>query len=112
MLKPFADEEFRSRQPSMSWKSIIAMLCVSVVLLAGMTSAADAPSSAPDAAYLRDYEKWKAELADDLKQNWLPLAGLFWLKPGENSFGTDEGNAIVFPKGPAHAGVFELQGKD
>jgi uncharacterized protein (DUF1684 family) len=66
----------------------------------------------PDALYQKDYEKWKAELADDLKQNWLPLAGLFWLKRGENSFGTDEGNALVFPKGPRHAGVFELEGKD
>jgi uncharacterized protein (DUF1684 family) len=49
---------------------------------------------------------------DDLKQNWLSLAGLFWLKPGENSFGSDAGNALVFPKGPAHAGVFELRGTD
>ena len=53
----------------------------------------------------------ESELVDDLKQEWLPLAGLFWLKPGENSFGTDPKNAIVFPKGPAHAGSFVLQGK-
>ena len=54
----------------------------------------------------------KAEQIDDLKQNWLPLAGLFWLKPGVNSFGTAPGNAVVFPKGPAHAGEFDLEGKD
>jgi uncharacterized protein (DUF1684 family) len=36
---------------------------------------------------------------------------LFWLKPGENSFGTDPKNALVFPKGPAQAGSFNLQGK-
>ena len=64
----------------------------------------------PDAAYLQDFEKWKAELVDDLKQNWLPLAGLFWLKPGANTFGAAEGNAIVLPSGPAHAGTFQLQG--
>jgi uncharacterized protein (DUF1684 family) len=69
-------------------------------------------SSAPDAAYIQSFDKWKAELVDDLKTNWLSLAGLFWLKPGENSFGSDAGNSIVFPKGPAHAGVFELQGTD
>ena len=68
--------------------------------------------AAPDAAYIQSFDKWKAELVDDLKTNWLSLAGLFWLKPGENSFGTDAGNAIVFPKGPAHGGVFELQGTD
>jgi len=66
--------------------------------------------STPDATYIQSFDKWKAELVDDLKQNWLSLAGLFWLKPGDNSFGTDAGNAIVFPKGPAHAGVFELAG--
>lgn len=67
---------------------------------------------APDTAYQQSFDKWKAELVDDLKQNWLSLAGLFWLKPGANTFGADSGNVIVFPKGPAHAGVFELQGTD
>src|SRR4030081_2449306 len=66
----------------------------------------------PDEVYLQSFDKWKAELVDDLKQNWLSLAGLFWLKPGEGTFGTDAGNAIVFPKGPAHAGVFQLQGTE
>ena len=41
----------------------------------------------------------------------MPLAGLFWLKPGENTFGTDPKNSIVFPKGPAQAGSFVLQNK-
>ena len=72
----------------------------------------NASGSETDAAYKQDFEKWKAELVDDLKKNWLTLAGLFWLKPGENSFGADAGNAIVFPKGPAHAGVFDLEGAD
>jgi hypothetical protein len=70
--------------------------------------------TAPDAAYRQSFEKWKGELVEDLKQNWLPLAGLFWLKPGENSFGTDSANAIVLPAGslPAHAGSFVLEGND
>ena len=65
-----------------------------------------------DAVYQQSFDKWKAELVDDLKQNWLPLAGLFWLKPGDNSFGSAADNAIVFPKGPTHAGAFKLQGED
>ena len=71
-----------------------------------------AVSDAIDPAYQQSFDNWKAELVDDLKQNWLPLAGLFWLKPGENTFGSESGNAIVFPKGPAHAGVFVLQGDE
>lgn len=70
-------------------------------------SAIDKPA---DSAYQQSFDKWKADLVDDLKQNWLPLAGLFWLKPGDNTFGSDQGNAVVFPKGPAHAGTFVLRG--
>jgi uncharacterized protein len=71
-----------------------------------------AASDAIDPAYQQSFDKWKTDLVDDLKQNWLPLAGLFWLKPGENSFGSDASNTVVFPKGPAHAGVFVLQGEE
>src|SRR6185312_16670673 len=90
----------------------LGWILVVVSVLCGFASAAD--KSAPvavDPAYKQSFEKWKGELVDDLKQEWLPLAGLFWLKPGENSFGTDAKNAIVFPKGPAHAGSFTLRGQ-
>ena len=82
------------------------------LILVLLAMAAPFSAAAPDAAYLASFDKWKAEMVDDLKQNWLPLAGLFWLKPGENSFGSAADNVIVFPKGPAHAGVFDLQGSD
>lgn len=64
----------------------------------------------PDAAYVQSFEKWKAELVEDLKQNWLPLAGLFWLKPGDNAFGSGSDNLIVLPSGPAKAGRFVREG--
>jgi uncharacterized protein len=87
---------------------------VTVIVLSaacGQAAASASPSSsAPDTAYLKSYDKWKAELVDDLKENWLSLAGLFWLKAGENRFGSDSTNPIVFPKGPAQAGVFALDG--
>ncbi|HEY1658204.1 MAG TPA: DUF1684 domain-containing protein [Candidatus Sulfotelmatobacter sp.] len=67
---------------------------------------------APDGTYIQSFDKWKAELIDDLKENWLPLAGLYWLKPGANTFGSASDNAMVFPKGPAHCGGFDLAGKD
>ena len=69
------------------------------------------PVEPPNAAYLQSFEKWKGELIDDLKQNWLVLAGLFWLKPGANTFGSASDNTIVLPSGPPHAGVFQLQGE-
>jgi len=92
----------------LTWTAAAAVLLVSALGLAGHA----ASSEVPDAAYLQSLEKWKAEQTDDLKANWLSLAGLFWLKPGANSFGSDAGNAIVFPKGPAHAGEFDLAGQE
>jgi uncharacterized protein (DUF1684 family) len=84
-------------------------LVVAVVILGRVWSGA---ADKVDAAYQQSFAKWKAELVDDLKQNWLTLAGLFWLKPGENTFGSDKSNAVVFPSGPAHAGSFVLQNNE
>jgi uncharacterized protein len=86
---------------------------VSLLAASGIGGVPPASSPAtPDAAYVQSFEKWKAEEIDDLKKNWLPLAGLFWLKPGVNTFGAAADNAIVFPKSPAHAGEFDVDGKE
>ena len=95
--RPFAGQNFRDR---------VTVLVAGIVLVALPAASVQAP----DAAYLQSFEKWKSELVDDLKQNWLVLAGLFWLKPGGNTFGSGSDNAIVLPSGPVHAGVFQLQG--
>jgi len=85
--------------------ALAAVLATSAITMAR-------PAEAPDAAYVQSFEKWKGEQTDDLKANWLSLVGLFWLKPGTNTFGSDASNAIVFPKGPAHAGEFDLEGNE
>src|SRR5260370_4869271 len=92
--------------------AIVTMWVSLLLLSAGAGKSASSSIGAPDADYVQSFEKWKAEQVADLKQNWLPLVGLYWLKPGANSFGTDAGNALVFPKGPAHGGEFDLAGKD
>jgi uncharacterized protein (DUF1684 family) len=94
-----------NRQSSIVVAAALSVLCA-------ISAAARKPTSAiADPAYQQSFDKWKSELVEGLKREWLPLAGLFWLKPGENSFGSDPKNAIVFPKGPAQAGSFTLQGK-
>ncbi len=87
-----------------------AFIVACLILVASLASA----QKAVDPGYQASVEKWKVEMAEDLKQNWLPLAGLFWLKPGENTFGSDSGNAFVLPKNssPARGGSFVLQDKD
>ena len=60
--------------------------------------------------YATGIETWRAEretrlTADD---GWLTVAGLFFLREGENSFGSDPLHDIVLPSGPRDAGVFVL----
>lgn len=59
-------------------------------------------------------ERWNEERVKELKaeNGWLNLAGLFWLKEGENSFGSGETSNLRFPEGkiPAVAGMMERRG--
>lgn len=85
------------------------ILCCGVILLLAIPGFA---IQKPDAEYVKSFEKWKAELAADLKLRWLVLAGLFWLKPGANTVGSASDNAVVLPSGPAQLGSFQLRGDE
>ena len=56
-------------------------------------------------------ELWRRDHEASLKADggWLTVTGLFWLKEGNNTVGSDPSNAIVLPRGPRRAGVFELR---
>jgi uncharacterized protein (DUF1684 family) len=83
---------------------------------ADSTPAAAAPAAAAfDAAAWRDdLYAWVEHRYASLREpdGWLSLAGLYWLEPGENSFGADPANALVFPAGkaPPRIGVFLVEG--
>ena len=61
--------------------------------------------------YVSNIEAWRLEREHNLKADdgWLTVAGLFFLREGDNTFGSSPLNDIVLPEGPAEAGVFELQ---
>jgi len=65
-----------------------------------------------DPGYAHEIEGWRRERLQRLTADggWLTLAGLHWLKPGANRFGTDPANDIVLPAGsaPGRAGTFVL----
>jgi len=65
-------------------------------------------------SYQREIEAWHVSRINDLRaaDGWLNLAGLYWLEEGRNSFGSDTGNKIVFPKASiaGSAGYFERTG--
>ena len=58
-----------------------------------------------------DYSAFYAKREASLKSEtgWLNLAGLFWLKEGENSIGGAESNDFVFPHAEASLGKVILQ---
>ena len=55
-------------------------------------------AQAPDAVYQAEFQKWQQEQIKDLKDNWLPLVGLFWLKEGDNTFGSDKDARICIER--------------
>jgi len=62
--------------------------------------------------YRSSVEKWRVEREAKLKTDdgWLTVAGLFWLKEGVNTLGTDPSLNIVLPvdSAPAKVGSLEL----
>jgi len=66
----------------------------------------------PDQAssdYVREIEDWRAKRVKNLKDDWLPLTGLYWLELGLNTYGSDSTADLVFPPDfPSFHGSFLL----
>ncbi len=101
-------------------KSIVSVLLLAALAAgASVLFAAEAgktTASQPDlAAWHKQLDAWKKERTEGLKREdgWLTLVGLYWLKPGENHFGSDPGNPVILPKGkaPAVAGTLVREGE-
>ena len=57
-------------------------------------------SPSVDPKYQKEIDDWHKDRIARLTKpdGWLSLAGLYWLKEGENTFGSDSSNDIIFPK--------------
>lgn len=67
------------------------------------------------AAYEEEIRAWHSERIKKLSSpnGWLTLAGLFWLKEGENSVGSDPAGDVVFPeKAPKRLGTITVKGEE
>ena len=82
----------------------------------GAGAAAERPSSAAADAEASDVLAWRAQRLASLTSDtgWLTLAGLYWLKPGDNTFGRAAGNALTLdsPALAPIAGSFVLSGRE
>ena len=77
-----------------------------------MSCNSKAPVITDEAAYVDSIKQWQESRLERLKDKdgWLTLAGLYWLEEGENSFGSDSANDIVFPvKADAYCGTLVLE---
>src|SRR5437762_13707043 len=66
--------------------------------------------AAVDPAYIKDVEAWRAKHEADYRRDWVSIAGLFFLKPGENRAGSARTNRIVLSASvPPSIGSFVLK---
>lgn len=88
------------------------ILCFITLFSLGIISCKESFVQNADPLYLSEIEQWHAKRIENLKKEtgWLNLVGLYWLKEGENKFGSAKGNDIVFPvKAPDYIGTFTLK---
>jgi uncharacterized protein len=71
-------------------------------------------AAAQGASFEQQLEAWRDHYVAELTKpdGWLSLAGLEWLQPGDNPFGSASDNKTHLPSSaPAHLGVLRLKGE-
>jgi uncharacterized protein (DUF1684 family) len=72
-----------------------------------IAAAATLAGAAADGDYVKSVEAWRAKHEADYTRDFVPLAGLFFLKEGEQTVGSGSSNAIRLPaRAPARLGRF------
>jgi uncharacterized protein (DUF1684 family) len=82
----------------MNSSKIIALVITTLFIFLSCTEKEPKPKGTPE--YIAEIEQWHQKRIERIKDEngWLTLVGLHWLKEGENSFGSDKNNDIVFPE--------------
>jgi uncharacterized protein len=77
-----------------------------------LVSLASLGASPPPPSYRESIESWRQEREKKLRaeDGWLAVAGLFWLREGDNRVGSGADNEVVLPAdaAPARAGTLVL----
>jgi len=82
----------------MNTLNIILLVITIFLTLIGCTEKHPEQKGSPE--YIAEIEQWHNKRIERLKDEngWLTLVGLYWLKEGENSFGSDKSHSITFPE--------------
>ncbi|MBU8892348.1 MAG: DUF1684 domain-containing protein [Bacteroidales bacterium] len=82
-----------------------------LLIFLGLISCQSNTDKFNDEDYLESVQEWQEQRLQSLKSEngWLNLVGLHWLKEGQNPFGSNEANNIIFPeKAPGFIGTIIL----
>lgn len=76
---------------------IILLAAIMAFVLTSCNKMEEPPKA--DSAYLAEINNWHTKRIKNLKKEngWLNLVGLHWLNEGENTFGSNKRNDIIFP---------------
>lgn len=88
------------------FKSFILLLIITVFV-----SCQSSTDNLNEKKYIKSLKEWQQHRLERLKSEdgWLNLVGLYWLKDGENPFGSNIANNIIFPSNaPDFIGSFSL----
>jgi uncharacterized protein len=89
---------------------------IAVITLIIISACAEKNKPTPEEirAYQKEIDDWHTKRIENVSapNGWLNLAGLYWLEPGINTFGSSTKNKIVFPEGKIaeEAGYFLVNG--
>lgn len=104
-----------TRQPRFGLRAIRLVSMLAASALSAACADSSPPPPGPTAAdHVEATDAWHATRIAALRQpvGWLSLAGLYWIEPGENSFGSSPSSAFVYdPPGrslPSRIGSFTL----
>jgi uncharacterized protein (DUF1684 family) len=93
-------------------KNNTPLLAISVLLMLANACNRTVPVIQDESGYIESVGQWQHERLEALKgkDGWLNLAGIYWLKEGVQTFGSDSLNDIIFPaKAPAFIGSLSLK---
>ena len=92
---------------------IIILLVLSLIPPTVVYRTGAALGASFDDPYTQAIEKWRAERLKEVngENGWTTLVGLFWLREGENKFGSGRSNEIALPakSAPKVAGSIRLE---
>lgn len=91
---------------------MIPVLSAMIILLSILSCSKNEEKPKGSAEYISEIQQWHQKRINNLKKEkgWLNLVGLYWLKEGENTFGSAADNDIKFPQNaPKHIGTLFLK---